>query len=97
MADERVFAAQGQDLPLDEGALDVVVLKHLVLLQALDRVERVVRVAQLGQNYLLDRTGVLRAICCICVAPKGLNVKKLKCSILVCAKVRFLLFCIGVS
>ena len=85
-----MFAAQGQDLPLDEGALDVVVLKHLVLLQALDRVERVVRVAQLGKNHLLDRTRVLRAICCICVAPKGLNVKKLKMFNISLCKVRFL-------
>ena len=85
-----MFAAQGQDLPLDEGALDVVVLKHLVLLQALDRVERVVRVAQLGKNHLLDRTGVLRASCCICVPPKGLNVKKLKMFNISLCKVRFL-------
>ena len=85
-----MFAAQGQDLPLDEGALDVVVLKHLVLLQALDRVERVVRVAQLGKNHLLDRTRVLRATCCICVAPKGLVVKKLKMFNISLCKVRFL-------
>jgi hypothetical protein len=39
VADERVFAAEGEDLPLDEGALDVVVLKDLILLQALDRVK----------------------------------------------------------
>jgi hypothetical protein len=29
VADERMFAAEGQDLPLDEGALNVIVLQHL--------------------------------------------------------------------
>ena len=90
MADERVFAAQGQDLPLDESALDVVVLKHLVLLQALDRVERVVRVAQLGKNHLLDRTVVLRATFSSSVVPKSLDVKKLKMFNISLCKVRFL-------
>ncbi len=52
MADERVFAAEGEHLPLDEGALDVVVLKDLILLQALDRVKRVIAVSQFGQNDL---------------------------------------------
>ena len=53
MADERVFAAEGQDLPLDEGALDVIVLQHLVLLQALDRVERVVGISEFSENNLM--------------------------------------------
>ena len=52
MADERVLAAEGEDLPLDEGALDVVVLKDLILLQALDRVKRMIAVSQFGQNHL---------------------------------------------
>jgi hypothetical protein len=52
VADERVFAAEGEHLPLDEGALDVVVLKDLILLQALDRVKRVIAVSQFGQNDL---------------------------------------------
>ncbi len=52
MADERVFAAEGEHLPLDEGALDVVVLKDLILLQALDCVKRVIAVSQFGQNHL---------------------------------------------
>jgi hypothetical protein len=52
VADERVLAAEGEDLPLDEGALDVVVLKNLVLLQALDCVKRVIAVSQFGQNHL---------------------------------------------
>jgi hypothetical protein len=52
VADERMFAAEGEDLPLDEGALDVVVLKDLILLQALDRVKRMIAVSQLGQNHL---------------------------------------------
>jgi hypothetical protein len=52
VTDERVFAAEGENLPLDEGALDVVVLKDLILLQALDRVKRVIAVSQFGQNHL---------------------------------------------
>jgi hypothetical protein len=52
VADERVFAAEGEHLSLDEGALDVVVLKDLVLLQALDCVKRMIAVSQFGQNHL---------------------------------------------
>ncbi len=46
-----MLAAEGEDLPLDHGALDVVVLKHDVLLQALDGVVAAGG-AELGQEHL---------------------------------------------
>ena len=61
---ERVLAAERQDLPLDHGALDVVVLQHDVLLQRLDGVVRRLRRSQtlsharpqLGQYDLAERS-----------------------------------------
>ena len=64
MTQERVLAAERQDLPLDHGALDVVVLKHDVLLQRLDGVIGRLRRSQglpharpqLGQDDLAERS-----------------------------------------
>ena len=36
VAEEGVLHPQGQDLPLNHGALDVVILQHRVLLQRLE-------------------------------------------------------------
>ena len=66
VAEERVLAAERQDLPLDHGALDVVVLQHDVLLERLDGVvrRRLIRGSpqalpharpQLGQDDLAER------------------------------------------
>ena len=66
VAEERMLAAERQDLPLDHGALDVVVLQHDVLLQRLDGVvrRRLIRGSpqalpharpQLGQDDLAER------------------------------------------
>ena len=78
MAEERVLAAERQHLPLDHGALDVVVLQHDVLLQRLDGVVRRLRGPQtlpharpqLGQDDLpegalaqhLEEVEVLHAV-----------------------------------
>ena len=64
MTQERVLAAERQDLSLDHGALDVVVLQHDVLLQRLDGVVRRLRRSQtlsharpqLGQYDLAERS-----------------------------------------
>lgn len=56
MAQERVLGAEGEHLPLDQRTVDVVVLQHDVLLQALDRVV-VVGVFQLGQKHLPEKMG----------------------------------------
>ena len=48
-----MLAAERQDLPLDHGALDVVILEDRVLPQRLHRVE-VLSVTQLGQQDLAE-------------------------------------------
>ena len=48
VAEEGVLASEREHLPLDHGALDVVVLQDHVLLQALDGVERAVVVGGRG-------------------------------------------------
>ena len=59
-----MLAAERQDLPLDHGALDVVVFQHDVLLERLDGVVRRLRGSQtlpharpqLGQDDLAERS-----------------------------------------
>lgn len=51
MAKIWMFGAQSEHFPLDEGAFDVVVFQHHVLLQTLDGIV-VLCVLQLGQEYL---------------------------------------------